>query len=301
MEQAERLQQYLPLLRTCAGWKAKDLAEKLDVSRQTISAWENYSEGQGKKGVKLIALHYYAIRKLLDDEIARDIPDDADRTDHILGILLEVLVDHPERYTKEDKEAVISEAELMAPSIVKYPDRRKTISKVWSSLFHGRAAVLSKAFAGLLGMDEETKVSEETEDTDMHGGIRQFVDLLNENETFRDKLKTMLEQYDGEQTEEAVFDNVLLPLGQEYGISATYEDFRAFLDEFNEREMSDVEIAQIAGGGAKGFGANLCVAFGIGGGATKIEGSTQGGGGFCIGVGLGSGFQSCVTKGIGFD
>lgn len=150
MEEAVRLQRHLPLFRTCAGWTAKDLAEILEVSRQTISAWENYSD-TGKKGVKLSAGYYLAIRKLLDDEIAKDTEDDrALKKQHILGTLLEILVDHPDRYTSEDINAALGEAQLMAPSIMKQPEKRKSVSKIWPVLLAGCGVALSAAFIAIL-------------------------------------------------------------------------------------------------------------------------------------------------------
>ena len=138
MDEPIRLQRHLPLFRACAGWTAKDLAERLEVSRQSISAWENYDERVSKKGVKMTAIQYYAIRKLLDDEIAKDLPDDVGkRKQHILGTLLEVLVDHPEQYTSDDVNAALAEAQLMAPSIMKQPEQRKSVSKVWPALLAG--------------------------------------------------------------------------------------------------------------------------------------------------------------------
>ena len=106
MTNEERMQQYLPLLRTCAGWTAKDLADQLEVSRQSISAWENY-DYKNKKGVKLSKIQYLAIKKLLEDEIDKDTADENSEKKHILGTLLEVLIDHPDNYTTDDRKAVL--------------------------------------------------------------------------------------------------------------------------------------------------------------------------------------------------
>ena len=152
MEEPGRLQSHLALFRACAGWTAQDFADRLEVSRQSVSAWENYGTSGGLKGVRLTAIQYLAIRKLLDDEIAQDLSDDtARRKQHILGTMLEVLVDHPERYTQEDREAAVSEAQLMAPSIMKQPEQRKSVSKVWPALLVGCGVLLSAAFLALIG------------------------------------------------------------------------------------------------------------------------------------------------------
>ena len=156
MDEAVRLQRHLPLFRACAGWTAKDLADILDVSRQTISAWENYDGQDTKKGVKLSTVQYLAIRKILDDEIAKDLPEEgAKKKQHILGTLLEILVDHPEHYTEQDVNAVLAEAELMAPSIMKQPEKRKNVSKVWPALLAGCGVAFSAAVIAILGHNKE--------------------------------------------------------------------------------------------------------------------------------------------------
>jgi len=47
MDELSRLQRHLPLIRSCTGWTAAALGEKLGVKRQTISTIE-----QGKKSTK---------------------------------------------------------------------------------------------------------------------------------------------------------------------------------------------------------------------------------------------------------
>lgn len=155
MDEANRLQRYLPLFRACAGWTAKDLADKLEVSRQSISAWENY-DGKNKKGVKLSKAYYLAIRQLLETAVRTDVSDEKERKKkHILGTMLEVLVDHPEKYTSEDVNAVLQEAELMAPSIMKQPEQRKTVSKIWPALVAGCGIAISATLIAILGHDRD--------------------------------------------------------------------------------------------------------------------------------------------------
>ena len=64
MDEVSRLQRHLPLIRSCAGWTAAALGEKLGVTRQTISTIE-----QGEAKYKMTRMQYLAIRKVLDDEI----------------------------------------------------------------------------------------------------------------------------------------------------------------------------------------------------------------------------------------
>ena len=156
MDEVSRLQRHLPLFRACAGWTAKDLADQLEVSRQSISAWENYNGGQDKKGVKLSKGYYLAIRQLLETAVRADVSDEKEKKKkHILGTMLEVLVDHPDKYSSEDINAVLAEAELMAPSIMKQPEKRKTVSKIWPALLIGAGAVLSATLLALLGHDDD--------------------------------------------------------------------------------------------------------------------------------------------------
>lgn len=156
MDEALRLQRHLPLFRACAGWTAKDLADQLDVSRQSVSAWENYDGGKEKKGVKLSKAYYLAIRHLLETAVIVDVNDEnALKKKHILGTMLEVLVDHPDQYTNDDVDAVLREAELLAPSIMKQPEQRKSVSKVWPALLAGCGVVLSAALIAILGHDKD--------------------------------------------------------------------------------------------------------------------------------------------------
>lgn len=156
MDEALRLQRHLPLFRACAGWTAKDLADQLEVSRQSVSAWENYDGGKEKKGVKLSKAYYLAIRHLLETAVIVDVNDEnALKKKHILGTMLEVLVDHPDQYTNDDVDAVLREAELLAPSIMKQPEQRKSVSKVWPALLAGCGVVLSAALIAILGHDKD--------------------------------------------------------------------------------------------------------------------------------------------------
>lgn len=154
MDEPIRLQRHLPLFRTCAGWTAKDLADKLEVSRQSVSAWENYDGNT--KGVKLSKAYYLAIRQLLESAVSCDVLDEkAKKKKHILGTMLEVLVDHPEEYTSEDVNAILKEAEFMAPSIMKQPEQRKSVSKVWPALVAGCGIAISTALIAILGHDKD--------------------------------------------------------------------------------------------------------------------------------------------------
>ena len=61
-EEIYRLQKNLSTLRRVAGWSANDLAEMLDVSRQTIANLEN------SETLKMTRMQYHAIRRVLELE-----------------------------------------------------------------------------------------------------------------------------------------------------------------------------------------------------------------------------------------
>lgn len=124
----------------------------------------------------------------------------------------------------------------------------------------------------------------------MNDGIRKFRELLLTNGEFQQKLKTAAEAYTGEQTEEAVFQEVLVPLAAEYGISVAYEDFHAYLN--SDPEMDRDELAQVAGG-TKGLGANACWVVGIGLGGSSSDHVPN----LCIGVGAGT-TTACAGEGV---
>ena len=157
MNEEVRLQRHLSLFRACAGWTTQMLAEQLGVSRQTVSAWENYNELDHKKGVKLSRIHYLAIRQLLESAYRSDQSGEKEKERHILETMLEVIVDNPgNKYGPKDVDAVLDEAKLLAPSIREQPEKRKNISKAWKVLLIGGAAV-SAVLLAYLGFKEEER------------------------------------------------------------------------------------------------------------------------------------------------
>ena len=123
MDARERLQKNLVLLRSCAGWTASDFGRRLGISRQTVGTFE-------KNGNTLSIMQYLAIHKLFDDEIVSS----ADPEDCMLRILMDSLVDHPERYPENIREEIRTDAGLFAPSIMKRPQDRVRVSRAWAAL-----------------------------------------------------------------------------------------------------------------------------------------------------------------------
>lgn len=141
MDEVSRLQRHLPLIRSCAGWTAAALGEKLGVKRQTISTIE-----QGEAKYKMTRMQYLAIRKVLDDEI-----NTAQEETQMLATILDALVDHPEQYTNDERTEILANANLLAPAIVKNPANRKKASLKWIALVAGSGVIASAALMALIG------------------------------------------------------------------------------------------------------------------------------------------------------
>lgn len=119
MEEIIRMQEYLLLIRRTVGWTAEEFGEKIGVTRQTIN---NIESGRNK----LTKTQYIAMRSVLDAEMVQA-PEDTE----MLKVLLDVLVDHPENYSSENREELLSKANMMVPSILAGTTTRADVSKEW--------------------------------------------------------------------------------------------------------------------------------------------------------------------------
>lgn len=137
----ELLPKYLPVIRSCLGWTADDLAKRIGVARTTISAFEKV----GKDGGTLDLMPYLAIRKVLDDEIAK-YPDETE----VLAAVLGSLVDQLESPSIEEKLEICKKVALMAKDIRKAPEQRKATSKAWSAYLVAGGVVVTAAILALL-------------------------------------------------------------------------------------------------------------------------------------------------------
>lgn len=122
MNEIKRLQKNFSLIRRSVGWTAQEFADKIGVSKMTISNIET-------SRYPLTKLQYIAIRSVLDAEIARN----KDETE-MLATLLDMLVDHPENYEPEEKDELIQKAQLISPSILSGTATRKEASKEWMKI-----------------------------------------------------------------------------------------------------------------------------------------------------------------------
>lgn len=143
MEEIARMQEHLLLIRRTVGWTAEEFGERIGVTRQTIN---NIESGRNK----LTKTQYIAMRSVLDAEMAQS-PDDT----KMLRTLLEILVDNPDNYSKEDRDILLSKANMITPSILSGASTRKEVSKEWvatAGKIAGGAAALSLLFPiGVIG------------------------------------------------------------------------------------------------------------------------------------------------------
>ena len=123
--------------------------------------------------------------------------------------------------------------------------------------------------------------------------ILKFRELLLTDADFQEKFKKAAEAYTGEKDEKAVFDNVLVPLAREHGLSATFEEFKEYAASFSrgaDGELSEDELSQVAGGkGSGGKGLFVCAIMGAGFGNTGNPNDNC----FFIGMGVGA----CAAEG----
>lgn len=121
MEEIIRMQKYLLLIRRTVGWTAEEFGKKIGVTRQTIN---NLESGRNK----LTKTQYIAMRSVLDAEMIQA-PDETE----MLKVLLDILVDNPEKYSQEERKELLAKANLMAPSILAGTMSRANVSKEWTS------------------------------------------------------------------------------------------------------------------------------------------------------------------------
>ena len=117
MNEIERLQEHLLLIRRAAGWTAEEFGERIGVTRQTINNLE-------ARRNKLNKTQYIAIRAVLDAEMAAS-PDDTE----MLKYLLDVFIDNPDKYEEKDREELLAKANMLTPSILAGTTTRMAVSK----------------------------------------------------------------------------------------------------------------------------------------------------------------------------
>ena len=117
MNEIERLQDNLLLIRRTVGWTAEEFGDRIGVTRQTINNLE-------AKRNKLTKTQYIAIRAILDAEMVQS-PEDTE----MLRCLLDVFIDNPDKYDKKDRKELLEKANMLTPSILAGTTTRKAVSK----------------------------------------------------------------------------------------------------------------------------------------------------------------------------
>ena len=138
----------------------------------------------------------------------------------------------------------------------------------------------------------------------MNQNVQKFVELLQTDAAVQEKIKTKAENYAGDQTEEAIFRDLVAPAAEEAGFQFSFEEYKEYRDYLAQGTQSlDLnEMDQVTGGskGAYGTGVNLCIGIGIGAGYVQSEEDRGGTGGmlcFVIGAG-GMSMNVCAVKGV---
>ena len=133
MEEIQRLQDNLLLMRHALGWSAEELGGRIGVTRQTIN---NIESNRGT----LSKTQYIAIRAIFDAEMAEN-PQETE----ILKYLLDVLVDNPDKYNEKDRDYLLGKANMLTPSIMAKTTSRGEVSKEFAGLVSkiGAFAMLS--------------------------------------------------------------------------------------------------------------------------------------------------------------
>lgn len=143
MDEIKRMQDNLLLIRRAIGWTAEEFGEQIGVTRQTIN---NIESGRNK----LTKTQYIAMRSVMEVEMAKH-----PKETEMVRTLLDMLVDHPENYSKETYSSLLDKANMMSPSILAGTATRETVSKEWmktaGTIGAAGAIIAGSAVTSLLG------------------------------------------------------------------------------------------------------------------------------------------------------
>lgn len=98
--QIKRLQENLSAIRKIAGWTTEELGDKIGVTKQTISNWEN--------GGKMNFTQYIAIRAVLDCEIEEN------KENEVLAKTVDILLNKSDEFDDETYEETRKTIEIIA-------------------------------------------------------------------------------------------------------------------------------------------------------------------------------------------
>lgn len=142
MEEIIRFQDNMLLIRRAVGWTAEEFGDRIGVTRQTI----NNLEKNNRDKFKLNKTQYIAMRSVLDAEIAK-CPEETE----MLRLILDMLVDHPENYKKEEIKTLLEKVNMITPSILAGTATRKAVSKeVMATMGMVIGSAVAAGIAGLV-------------------------------------------------------------------------------------------------------------------------------------------------------
>ena len=136
-KEIERFEEHFQIIRKSAGWSADEFGERIGVTRQTINNIEN-------KKYKLTKSLYLLSRYVLEQEIETH-PDETE----MLKVILDVFVDHPDKYSQKTKDKIYQETNLLSPAIKTKNSNRKEVSKEWKAILVGLSVIASSAIAAI--------------------------------------------------------------------------------------------------------------------------------------------------------
>lgn len=149
MNEIERMQKHLQLIRRAVGWSAEEFGVRIGVTRQTINNIEAVPPRSN-----LTKAQYIAMRSVLDVEIHQHPEDTA-----MVRLLLDVFVDHPENYNEEEKKDLFNKANMLTPSILAGTTTREAVSEELTGSAVA-AGIITGAMLSTIGLVVADAISE---------------------------------------------------------------------------------------------------------------------------------------------
>lgn len=140
-KQIEDLQDNLELLRKLYGWTAKQLGDRLGISKQSVL---NLEKGPENGGVKMTMIQYIAIRAVFEAELENRKDEEKKNLQTILGLIL----NDDSKVDPEDKERILDSAKVVSNSMM--TGDKSAAVKTMSVLLAGvaSAAIVTPAVGG---------------------------------------------------------------------------------------------------------------------------------------------------------
>ncbi len=129
----------------------------------------------------------------------------------------------------------------------------------------------------------------------------EFVEKVKSDPELQKKLQASFDGFSGEQTEKAIFNEILSPIASEVGFSLTFEEvkqeserMRSAAGQLNEDELGDVVAGRDFNDIRFGAGSVDCQGAGVGLGVAVSQTGASG----CLMIGGGSAKGFCIFTGV---